>query len=61
MNTYQINIFSINGSRGSNDLSCVVKSETLKSAKELAKTIIEENINKYDSIKLKNVIKLKYN
>lgn len=58
MKAYQINIFTVKGSRSSNELSCVTKVGSRIEAKRLAEGIVEENNGKYDKIRLLSVKRL---
>jgi len=55
MKAFQINIYSATETRCSSELSCVIKAKSLKEAKEVAKEIIDENIGKFETVKLESV------
>ena len=58
MKAYQIEIFATKDSRATQELSCITKSKSVKECKVLAKQIIDQNKDKYDSIKLQRIFKI---
>lgn len=58
MKSYQLNIFTVKGSRATQELSCVTKAASKKAAKEIAVNIISDNKDRYDSVKLRSIQKI---